>query len=279
MEKVRIDEPIVSHSMAEALASCRRKAYYAHVLKLQSTKQSSGLTNGNNGHKFMDVFFTNIMNGKTTAESQTAAMTAYMGIKPTPSMEILNKCLKWVAQVWPRFQHWKIVATEQTYWLQIGNKWFPYTADLLIEDRGVLKIVDHKFLYDPYSKEVMELLPQIPKYIGAMRAMGTPVQEGLYNIIRTRKTDIDEFLQVPIVPTTERIKNSMRDQIELSTEMIEGFAPTRTANKMNCDHCSFKDLCIADLNGEKTKVIIDHYYEPNTYGYSYADMEKAKVNV
>ena len=41
----------------------------------------------------------------------------------------------------------------------------------------------------------------------------------------------------------------------------------RVANKMNCDHCGFAELCAMELEGRDTTLMRKNDFEDNTYGY------------
>jgi predicted RecB family nuclease len=140
--------------------------------------------------------------------------------------------------------------------------------DLLVQLNGELVLVDHKFLYDPYSREVIDILPQMPLYIGALRSHGINVKYGLYNIIRTRNTKIDLYTTEVLKPSPTRVKQAMAEQIETMKRIEQGVPfRVRTANKMNCGNCQFNSLCATELRGEDTTLLRTHYFKPNEYGY------------
>jgi len=68
------------------------------------------------------------------------------------------------------------------------------------------------------------------------------------------------------IATTERIAAYKEMPLEEWSEKA-----VRVANSMVCKSCSFRDLCIAELNGSDGKLMRRVDFEPNTYGYHEAE--------
>jgi CRISPR/Cas system-associated exonuclease Cas4 (RecB family) len=257
---------LISYSEADSFNQCEKKHEYAHEDKLTAITHSDGLTLGTTGHLFFEVFFKAILNGASDFEAKEEATHAIAG--EALGAKALNLLLPWVDGIWPTLG-WKIVAVEQEYRVTISDTLvYPMKMDLLVQLNGELVLVDHKFLYDPYSREVIDILPQMPLYIGALRSHGINVKYGLYNIIRTRNTKIDLYTTEVLKPTATRVKQAMAEQIETMKRIEQGVSfRVRTANKMNCGNCQFNSLCATELRGEDTTLLRTHYFKPNTYGY------------
>lgn len=257
---------LISYSEADSFNQCEKKHEYAHEDKLTAVTHSDGLTLGTTGHRFLEVFFQALVDGATHDQAKNKASLDIAG--EVMGAKALTLVLPWVDGIFPDLG-WKIVSVEQEYRVSISPTLvYPMKADLLVQLNGELVLVDHKFLYDPYSQAVIDILPQMPLYIGAMRQHGLNVRYGLYNIIRTRQTKIDNYLSMECRPSDNRIKQAMREQIETMTRIERGVpVRVRTANKMNCSNCQFKDLCGMELRGEDTTLLRNNFFEPNTYGY------------
>jgi CRISPR/Cas system-associated exonuclease Cas4 (RecB family) len=131
----------------------------------------------------------------------------------------------------------------------------------------------------------MALLPQIPRYVGAARALGMSVREGMYGFIRYRKlnNESDKYKIVPQSFTSKRVQNSFKDLINSGKEILEFKSlsleewkdnTSRVANNLVCKSCSFRELCVAELNGSDGKVIREVDFEVNTrYGYVEGELE------
>ena len=260
---------LISHSEVEAYGQCQRKHWYAHERRLQPKSSSIALQRGNAGHQMLENFFT----GKDIMWDPKGKLA---DIDIMPKMEAMSLVTYWINNIWPTLD-WKIVKVEEEFQIPIREGLvFPFKMDLLIEKRGRLYIVDHKFASDAYSDEVVKILPQIPRYIWGLRKSGLNVHGGFYNFFRTRKINnpAEKFKIVPVEVTDKRIEESMRDWDLGVKQILSDKEPARTSNKMNCDHCGFYNLCVAELNGAKTDFMLKAQYEPNTYGY----MEKEQDN-
>jgi hypothetical protein len=181
---------------------------------------------------------------------------------------------EWVREIFPTLG-WKIIAAENQYRVALSDTLvYPFKFDLLVEVNGVLALVDHKFLYDFYTQQMIDIFPQMPKYIFGLRSHGLKVEYAIYNMFRTRKVNKieDRYCQRVTKPNEFRVQESMKEQL-MGMKQIEAhkadpdFFPLRSANKMNCGNCSFADICEMDARGESTKLIKQAFYEPNTYGY------------
>lgn len=261
---------LISHSEVDTYNQCEYKHYYAHTLKLESKSHSANLALGNTGHHFMQTFLTAIKEGAETPEAQTKATMDTIG------MDRANKAIElgmlWIQDIWPNLD-WKIIAVEHELRVTISETLvYPLKADVVVETEGKIAVVDHKFLYDPYPRSVIEILNQLPKYMAGFRNHGIPVDFAIYNMFRTRETKKDVLTVVPTYPSNNRVVQSMREQIEGMERIERGIKfPLRTATKVNCANCQFADLCTADLNGEDTSLMKEIYFQPNTYGYKDAD--------
>lgn len=272
---------LISHSEVEAKTQCAKKHDYAHNQKLQPIGHSMALNRGNAGHTMLEVFFLAIKAGTPTEKAKMLAMSAPK-LKEYPIEavgEAMALVMPWIDNVWPGLG-WKIIEVEKEFRVPITDTLiFPFKCDLLIEYRGEIFFVDHKFTYDAYSDEVIEVLAQLPKYIGGIRKLGIPVVGGKYNFFRTRKLKnvMDAFVVKEVPVSDQRILNTMRDQVQVMKQIetergnaelkVNQSRPIRTANKMNCANCGFINLCTAELNGRDTTKMREANFVPNTYGY------------
>jgi hypothetical protein len=157
----------------------------------------------------------------------------------------------------------------------MGDYEYAFKPDLVIREAGVVTVVDYKFVYDFYDDDMLHLIPQIPRYIGALRALEIPAIGGLYFFLRYRNVkglgEGNRFKLHPTKPSTERIKNGFRDLDLRAREILltkrNNLQGTRIGNQMICKSCSFKDLCVAELNGSDGKILRATEYTESTYGY------------
>lgn len=271
---------LISHSEVEAFGQCEQKHNFAHVQQLQPVTSSLALERGNAGHFIMETFLQAIING---ADNTEAFKHAYkeLGDHDDYSLEVISTIIgftkPWFEHVWPKLG-WKVLAVEKEFRLSIDDRLvYPFKVDAIIEVRGEMKIVDHKFVADPYADTTIRLMPQMPRYIGALNMMDLPVTGGIYNFIRTRKLNdpMARYSQVENNPNQHRIRTSLLEQIQEMRKIDElermplaqRPIPVRTVNKMNCDHCGFAELCAMELEGRDTAFMRKLNFKLNTYGY------------
>lgn len=282
----------MSHSEVDSFNSCERKHFYAFADGgLQSKSLSDALTRGIIGHKVLEIFFKNLKAGSSYDVAAKAAKDwiTLESIKPNANLAMIADVMRLVdvfLDYWrSRILSWNIVHVEDEFWLNVSDRIrFPFKPDLIIKEEGILTVVDYKFVYDFYNDATVNILGQIPKYVGALRAIGIPIKKGLYAQLRHRKMkdmsapNIMRMDQVPL--GNIRVMRTFKEQIA-TTERIAAYKELtleewsdraiRVANNMVCKSCSFRDLCIAELNGSDGKLMRRVDFESNTYGYHEAE--------
>jgi hypothetical protein len=183
---------------------------------------------------------------------------------------------------------WRILAVEKEFNLEYDSEThatYPFVVDIIaLSPEGKTVVIDHKFVWDFYTFDDAALQPQIPKYIGALRGLGYTIDYGMYNMVRTRRIvgtkskahpdgagpTLEQMLQtMELKPNSTRVTRTFMEQIgtareiqalkELSLEEQDAVS-YRTANKMVCQSCSFRDLCTTELVGGNTKLMIATEY-------------------
>lgn len=275
----------ISHSQAEQFNQCEYKFKYATMDKLEPNVRGEALQTGTNGHAFFEAFFKGI---KEYMSIEEATMSGYLAMQEDNAkiaVRVMPLVTKWVNNNWRgNLEHvWEVILVEETHRIELRELGqFPFTMDLIIKDKktGQHYMVDHKFLGQFYSQEVIDLMPQMPKYIAAFESkMGIKFAGAIYNMVCTRVNATEEslFRMVRFKVSDARKNNAMFEQVETLKsirEVVEGRRlPVRSVNKMNCGHCGFRQLCNAEINGETAELqfIKDTLYQENTYGYEYVE--------
>lgn len=270
---------LISHSECEAEAQCEMKHEYAHIQRIEPATVSIALQRGNAGHFALETFLKAIKAGMSNKKATNHAINELNDSEEWP-LNVINEVrglvIPWMENIFPTLG-WKIVDVEREFRLEIEpGLIYPMKVDAIVEIRGELVIVDHKFVADPYGPEVIRLMPQVPRYIGALRQMGINVRYGIYNFIRTRKlTEKTPYLQEPITPNNDRIYRSFMEMVQQMQKIRDRKLtppenrplPIRTVNKMNCGHCGFNELCGLELEGSNSEFLRKVAFVPNTYGY------------
>lgn len=276
--------PSVSHSEVDSYLLCRRKHYYGYTLSLQRVQESSALAMGTAGHKVLEVFYNLILEGATFDAALKATKIIADELRqevPTPNgrANIFDTLFDYYFPNEPFVKEgYKILAVEKEFSLQYDEEndlQYPFVVDLIVESPdGKTIVVDHKFVYDFYNYEASIMQPQIPKYVGALRALNYKIDHGMYNMIRTRKLkepDAASMCQrLDVKPEAERVRQVFTEQIAVASEIqkIKQMSEAdqsahayRVANKMVCQSCSFLDICRTELSGGNTKLMIQTEYK------------------
>ena len=276
--------PSVSHSEVDSYLLCRRKHYYGYTLSLQRVKESSSLAMGTAGHTVLETFYRNIFEGNTfdkalQAAKEIANELAQEVAIPANRANIFDTLFDLYFPNEPFVKEgYKILAVEKEFSLQYDEEEdmrYPFVVDLIVESpEGKTIVVDHKFVYDFYTYEASIMQPQIPKYVGALRALNYKIDYGMYNMVRTRKlkeSDAASMCQrLDVKPEPERVKQVFTEQIAVASEIQkikqlseeeQSTRAYRVANKMVCQSCSFLDICRTELSGGNSKLMIQTEYK------------------
>jgi len=292
-----VKNPIkISYSKAQAFKSCEQKFKYAHVELhvndpkkpgLMPKEKAVALARGTFGHAVMERACKEVMT-HSFPYSQEVCVTAInnaiaWGLTQPDSQympDIMHQMMHWFANVLP-VNGWRILASEQEIMLPVGHDdvsgrdvVYPGTVDLIFEINGRIYVADFKFSADEYSDDRVEIEPQIPQYIGVLRALNVPVVSGWYVFFRTRKyiKDINDRVKVkPVRPNDFRIKQSFKEHLSTTGKIINAqnnpnWEPTRNAGN-NCDYCDFKKLCQIELRGDDASLKKEYDFVANDYGY------------
>jgi hypothetical protein len=280
--------PSVSHSEVDSYLLCRRKHYYGYGMSLERINTSHSLATGTAGHRILEAFYKAILQEKMWDEALSIAQTEYElivdeGYENAPNRAELHDML--FHEEWGYFANeymvrngWTVLAVEQEFSLVYDEETeasYPFVVDMIMRDSdGKYVVIDHKFVYDFYTPSQTDLQPQIPKYIGALRAMNHEIAYGAYNMIRTRKLKTPEAASMNyfmiLKPNTDRVLNTFMEQLGVAAEIQQlkqlsleeqSKRAYRTANKMVCQSCSFREICSTELMGGNTQLMLKTEYK------------------
>lgn len=284
--------PSVSHSEVDSYLLCRRKHYYGYSLSLQRVRESAALAMGTAGHKVLETFYKALLEAGTTHDLQLAAMPKAIAAAgevigqlrqevdvPANRANIFDTLEELYFPNEPLVaQGWTILAVEKQFNLEYDPETqaqYPFVVDLIATNPdGKTVVIDHKFVYDFYNYEASIMQPQIPKYIGALRALNYKIDHGAYNMIRTRKLKEPDYAGMiqwlDVKPEPQRVKQVFIEQISVASEIQaikalnsaeQDAKAYRVANKMVCQSCSFIDICRTELSGGNSKLMIATEYK------------------
>jgi hypothetical protein len=265
-------------------------------MSIQRINTSQALATGTAGHKVVESFYAHLLSVADTAEEQLKnfdialerAVDVYQEIVDEGFEEPSNRVTlkdSLFHEEWGYFANefmvrngWKVLAVEAEFSLVYDTETdsrYPFVVDMIAQDpEGRYVVIDHKFVYDFYTPGQTDLQPQIPKYIGALRAMNYEISYGAYNMVRTRKLKTPDASSMQyfmiLKPNTDRVLNTFMEQLGVAAEIQalkelsleeQSKRAYRTANKMVCQSCSFKDICSTELIGGNTELMLKTEYK------------------
>lgn len=203
----------VSHSRVEGYLMCRRKDWYGYQFPtdegrgIRRKDDSFSLSLGTAIHRIAAVYYTAFMEGGGKFDADASAWDEFNDII-NEGFEDRGGNYASLEEVVGRFldneeisDRFEILGVEMEFNLPSDEGDFPFVVDLLVRDlkTGLIYVVDHKTAYHLYDSEQTDLMPQIPKYVGALRALGYKVAGGFYQVIRTQKISPEKMLKAELV--------------------------------------------------------------------------------
>ena len=285
----------ISNSEVSTWLSCQRKYYYNFDLNLAPHNWGQSMSRGLLGHEILAVYYTILKDGGTHAEAIEAAeeQLALAMSSGKWDLDITVDVARILGRYWPYAarDNWEILAVESKQSLQLTDEYdLTLRLDLLVrEPAGNLAIVDHKFVYDFYSSEAVQFMPQLPKYLTTLNFNGLHVERGIINQLRWRMrknpppmTDEELFKRSIIKPSDNKQRSILREQIMASRQIVEHRrlpievrerSVLRHQSKMNCQNCSYRMPCLIEQDGGDASHELELNFIPNDYDYNSGETE------
>lgn len=269
-----------SHSEIELYTKCQRAHYYAYGLRLRSKGMSDALARGLLGHAGLAAYYSAL---KENADLETATRVGldaiFAGIEGFSIDDLINiiaevrMLFRQYVEKWGESDtHLEILAVEQEFNIPVGPDYYiKMIVDLIVRAANSgIEVWDHKFVYDFFDPAVEKVIPQLPKYAGALRSVGIPVNGCRYNEIRYRNTKAIQdnpslrFARPKLDVGSTRIIRTLQEQIRAAKQIeflrgqgLEEWSNRvlRAANSNICRNCPFLSICAADLEGQDTTLI------------------------
>jgi hypothetical protein len=180
---------------------------------------------------------------------------------------------------------YKILEVEKQYEVPLTEQsTYALRIDLLVHnlESGEIELWDHKFIYDFWSEDKLNLSPQFPKYTGALRFNGVAIDRCVLNQLRYRQlknpTGDQLFKRTIQRPSDAKVKRSIYEQVTATQEILDWREmpieerqkrAKRTLNPMVCERCSMKALCMSEYDGNDIKFLVQNDYRTKQkYGYN-----------
>ena len=275
----------ISNSEVSTWLACQRRYYYQFDLNLKPIRYGDALNRGIIGHEILATYYGERKMGATKPDAITVArkeLMPYLSSDTEIAMDLDRILQGYWANVDDSF--WRIIAVETELELRLTDD-FDYIMrlDLYIQDMnsGDFLLMDHKFVYDFWNADKLELSGQFPKYIGTLRYNNMQVDKAVLNQLRYRsiKNPSPEqlYTQTTQRPSDAKIRRAMKEQIIAGTEIMKwrelpveerGELATRNMNPQVCNMCPVKTLCMSEFDGGDIGYLIQNDYTRNDYGYN-----------
>ena len=275
----------ISNSEVSSFTQCERKHYYSFLRKLEPKSTGLALSRGIIGHEALAEYYEALMQGQSVVEAQQAARNVISRYIATGEgdMSMLADLITLLTRYFGYYdsEEWEILAVEKAYEVPVNDDFnFGMRLDLLVRDSSKrIALVDHKFVYDFYSQDVLDMNAQVPKYLGTLRYNGIKADYAILNQVRYRlkkagNTDEETFKRDTLTPNNHEIRTIMAEQFKVSerimgrrslNERAQSTEAVRTMNQMTCKNCSFVPMCKAELMGSDTTLMAQVEYKPNVY--------------
>lgn len=276
-----------SHSEIESYNTCERRHFYGYGLRIRSARPGVQLVRGTLGHAALASYYQGLAEGCSHTESVRLAF-ATLGTQlsevehlyPTGKLrEDLSFCLD---AYFRTFEHEaseiSVLGVEQEFSVRVNDNFtLPFIVDLIVRTSTGVEAWDHKFVYDFYNDNLVDLSPQLPLYYAGLKLLGYPPLTVRYNELRYRATkdnraDPSERFSRPaprISPS--RVLTTMEEHIKVGERIYQlrqlGLEEwenktIRAKNDQACRNCDFSKICIGELNGESRDLYIGLDYVP-----------------
>jgi hypothetical protein len=282
----------ISNSEVATWLACQRKYYYEFDLALEPLKVGTALNRGIILHDILAKYYEGLKNGlphSVAMSDARARLSTYMAA-PNADIEVVMEVDRLLQGYWAHYQgdpDWEILQVESGHDLAMTDAYeYSLRLDLLVRERSTGKtiLVDHKTCYNFWTEDEMDLNPQFPKYIGALRSNGVTVDKAILNQIRTRvikNPSSDQlFRRAPYTPSRAKVANALREQVIASQQIVRhreqpldvrANMALRVLNKQVCQYCDSKPLCLSEYDGGDITHMIATDYKPRTYGYNHTE--------
>lgn len=282
---------LISQSEADARRACERKHWYmfgeptSSGNGIEPLTLGPGLSKGNLGHKALEIYYQHRIDGNNHSQSMEPALLHVMQDGSDYSMDLLTILTKYFEWYGDETHTWRPLVVEQEFHYSIPGTdlVFPFKVDGVFRnmDNNRLYVWDHKFVWRYYKPNALKIMPQLPKYVYALRKLGFDIYDAMYNLISTQTTSKEPTRREPLGlwkgPAIHKAQTFFDEQVATmkDIERLKQGEPDdwyaslhRTNSAFNCTNCAFLELCIGDAEGQPGRELtINNFYRPNTYGY------------
>jgi hypothetical protein len=272
-----------SGSELDAYSKCPMLHTYRFGLGLEPNNKSKALEVGTAGHALLAPYYRARLSGADHKEAmaQAEGIAAWeLEIVANVRPDIAELAMFLVRAYWAFYpsDDWQILAVEREYRRNYDAGELVGTIDLLVDERGILTVVDHRFLGRFYDEDMVVIDPQLPRYALLLARNGHYVERAYRNMVSTASKGSNtrrvQRLEVPLnahrLDLVENQTNQTMSDLaafkSLPLEYRRKYA--RRTFSPNCRFCEFKTPCAISAEGGDDQPLLDQQFSPSRYGYA-----------
>lgn len=266
---------ILSHSSSTKYLECTQAFHYAYVQKLRpiaTEGMPSYLFRGIKGHKALEILYKTGKRGEMNEYLDKEMEAHSYDYELLKIVAALKFTLTHYVDYYP-FHHLKMLAVEEKMFTDLdpvtGTR-FGIVPDLVVEHvagplKGLIEVLDHKFLANFKSELEIRIDTQLLKYIKVLRDNGFPVGRATFNQVRTTSFKTFDtaktFRRTPVPLTPKKIDRVWQGLVDVGSDIAEAREPRRINSPLICKSCAFVDLCMTELEGNDSTLIRESFFE------------------
>ena len=269
----------ISHSEIAAHLLCERKHWYMYLRGLKRTAAvSDAAARGTLFHECIEVYGEHRLAGDSHELAMSFAdlkLTSLTNFENIGIAAEVKKLLAFFTEANP-LEEYEWLAVEKKFSVPLDGDVVHWVGalDIIVRDKfGKIAVVDYKTTGRRWSETRLILDSQIPEYIAAVHLNGKPMDYGLIIQVRTQYAK-DAKANDVIIPTKVKVneaheanvwKGVMRTAYKILGNRVEYDAgnitdPVRSPTDMGCSMCPMKELCISDLKGWDSDLLIGSHF-------------------
>lgn len=286
----------ISNSEVSTWNSCQRRYHYEYDLNLTPIVRGKAISTGILGHTALAAYYQARKDGATHDNAVDQAISSLnYAVSDPDTFEVAMDVNRILTMYFNGYGDeigttYKVVEVEQQHDVPLtAESTYSMRLDALMFNlkTGKLELWDHKFVYDFWNFDKLNLSGQFPKYVGALKFDSKDIDVCVLNQLRYRKLKgpsfDDLFKRTVQQPSPLKVKRALKEQVIATQEILtwrelpigtRGDLAKRVLSPMVCNFCPYKNPCMAEFDGNDLKFVLQNEFTTKTdYGYNAPTVE------
>jgi hypothetical protein len=276
---------IISYSELSRFDTCDRQYYYNFILGFQPVDASEAIDTGTKGHKLLQIFYTELQNGKTKEEAlATVVKKANEEIFATglPNSRMVTAWILVENYIKDNEFKTEAVLVENRFLFpfsmldddpEYADVQVGFTPDVVFRRAGdFYDVEDFKFVGREWSAKKKERFQQTKLYQLFLRRMGYQVSRSIIRFFNTQTgkisydaaamTDAEEAILI------RDFVAGVKELVDFKRRSPERLALSRrTTNVSTCQYCFYSFPCTLEAQGKSAEKTFKSDYVKREYDY------------